>query len=353
MTEYCNIETIKYNKVTIVDIAAKLGTTAATVSNALSGKNNISREMREKIISAAEEMGYKTNVTARSLSHGDIRIAVVLSGTPSVISSMFTEGLKKAISSYSGARITCDIITYSNTDEKAGEALELVAGGGYDGLIISYPNIHEYKHKDIIEKINSLNIPVISLVDELSVFDTSANVKVDAKKGGRMAADLIGSSVSSGKVAVFTAVNPLQDIHRIYVDSFSSWIKQYGLTVSDIFYSSDILEYAYSRALDCFSQNDCPKAAFVTPYSAFNVCRAVRNLGLSGKIRIIGTDTIDENIECLKDGSLTALIYQRQDEQIRTAFLKLVNLVLSNSSPEYRNFLITPNIITKGRLDSI
>ena len=53
--------------VSIKDIANRCGVSAATVSKALNGHQDIGEETRERIRRAADEMGYMTNAAARAL----------------------------------------------------------------------------------------------------------------------------------------------------------------------------------------------------------------------------------------------------------------------------------------------
>lgn len=64
--------------VTIKDIAARLSLSVSTVSRALSGDNNISEDTRAKVLSAAEEMGYRPNAAAASLKTGHTRTIGVI-----------------------------------------------------------------------------------------------------------------------------------------------------------------------------------------------------------------------------------------------------------------------------------
>lgn len=52
------------------DIARQLGVSVATVSNALSGKGRVSRELGEVIRKKAEELGYIPSIAGRALSTG-------------------------------------------------------------------------------------------------------------------------------------------------------------------------------------------------------------------------------------------------------------------------------------------
>src|SRR5262245_14035982 len=55
---------------TIVDIARRVGMSAATVSNALTGRRPVDPETRERIQAAARELGYSPNLRARRLRTG-------------------------------------------------------------------------------------------------------------------------------------------------------------------------------------------------------------------------------------------------------------------------------------------
>jgi len=55
-------------KITIVEFAKKLGVSTATVSRAFSDKGRISPQTRNKIISQAQEYGYRANIHARNLT---------------------------------------------------------------------------------------------------------------------------------------------------------------------------------------------------------------------------------------------------------------------------------------------
>lgn len=56
--------------VTMKDIAEKLGISIVSVSKALTGKQGVSEELRDKIKKEADRMGYRYNVGARALKEG-------------------------------------------------------------------------------------------------------------------------------------------------------------------------------------------------------------------------------------------------------------------------------------------
>ena len=54
-------------KVTIVDIAKRLGLSSATVSNALTGERYVKKETIEKVKKLVKELDYKPNIITRAL----------------------------------------------------------------------------------------------------------------------------------------------------------------------------------------------------------------------------------------------------------------------------------------------
>ena len=56
--------------VTMKDIAEKLGISIVSVSKALTDKQGVSDELREKIKQEADKMGYRYNLGAKALKEG-------------------------------------------------------------------------------------------------------------------------------------------------------------------------------------------------------------------------------------------------------------------------------------------
>jgi len=66
--------------VKIQDVAELAGVSTASVSRVLSGKENVSDEMRQRVLAAAEELDYQPNLVARSLrSQRSATVALIVS----------------------------------------------------------------------------------------------------------------------------------------------------------------------------------------------------------------------------------------------------------------------------------
>ena len=64
-------------RVTVKDIASRMGISLSTVNKALTGKPGVSEERRAEVVAVAKEMGYVVNHMAQSLSRKPIHIGIV------------------------------------------------------------------------------------------------------------------------------------------------------------------------------------------------------------------------------------------------------------------------------------
>lgn len=97
---------------TIYDIAQKAGVSPATVSNAFNRPEQMKPETRERIMQAAEELGYQPNVSARALAGGqsqlvgllisDIRFPYAANVTRGIEDRLAEEGYIAVVSSTDG-----------------------------------------------------------------------------------------------------------------------------------------------------------------------------------------------------------------------------------------------------------
>ena len=71
---------MRKSKYTISDVAKQLGVSRATVSRALSNSPGVGAELRQKIIAFADEIGYRPNSLAKSLSTGRMNTVGLIYG---------------------------------------------------------------------------------------------------------------------------------------------------------------------------------------------------------------------------------------------------------------------------------
>lgn len=145
-------------RITQQDIADALGVSVVTVSNALSGKKGVSKELRQEIINKAEELGMDPGkYGAANREH--YTIGIYVSGWYiSVGTSFYWEMYQKTV--YAAARKHCfTMLEISDKFHEDPLPRLLQEGGKIDGLII-IGKIREDSLKKIVE---TAEVPIVLL----------------------------------------------------------------------------------------------------------------------------------------------------------------------------------------------
>ncbi|MCW0001406.1 LacI family transcriptional regulator [Pararhizobium sp. YC-54] len=115
-------------------IAATLGVSAATVSNALSGKGRVSAELAEKIRATAAELGYTPSLTGRALRTG--RTGVLGLVLPDIANPLFPQ-IAQAID-YAASNAGYGVLIADSRGDVATQtdAINRLIERGVDGIVI-------------------------------------------------------------------------------------------------------------------------------------------------------------------------------------------------------------------------
>lgn len=193
---------------TLIDIARETNTSVSTVSRVLAGgtvAQRISEETRARVIEAANRLGYKPNLLARSLRTRKSNTIALLApdiGNPfyASIGSLIEQNLYP--NGYS--LIVCNS---GETGEREAEYLEMLPRKGIDGLIIvpmadTHANLKKHLPADL---------PLVILDRPLEGID--ACVASDQEQGAKLLCDTL-SSVGVKKIGLFTGPESVSTHHR-------------------------------------------------------------------------------------------------------------------------------------------
>lgn len=135
--------------VTIFDVAEKAGVSHSTVSRVLNNKNNVNAETRERVLQTMTQLGYVSNVSARSLAGGSSRVVGLL------VDHLNTEymgeiirGIDEVLESHN-----YNLMLYTTHRQKTKEAayVNRLTHDFADGLILIVPR-NEQAYLDTLEQ---------------------------------------------------------------------------------------------------------------------------------------------------------------------------------------------------------
>lgn len=164
--------------VTIKDIARASGVSYATVSRTLNGRSGVDPQTRERVLSAAERLGYSPNLRARSLKTRQTRtIGLILPD----ISNPFFADIASAVNEVIYSEGYNSILCSTGWDAKIEEQqLSLLLDQRIDGIIFK-------PSAEIVDRYTDLPIAKVMISNAQ---DKRFNfVEIDNVKGGRIAAD--------------------------------------------------------------------------------------------------------------------------------------------------------------------
>ncbi|MHC1770563.1 MAG: LacI family DNA-binding transcriptional regulator [Flexilinea sp.] len=275
-------------KISMADVAKKIGVSRATVSYVLNDipNANISQETRIRIWEAVEELGYKSNAIARSLRSGKSDLIGFLtdniSDTPFIVDII--RGVQDAAIERNKTMFVMDAKNERETEEKLFHRMEQWQ---VEGIIYAVST-----HREII------------LTDD---FFVTPLVLVDCYSKSREISAVVPNEVQGGYTATYTLLEKGHtrigfingpegfpaSIGRL--EGYRKALDEYGISFdpSLIRVGDWWQESGFDATLDLLSMNNAPTAIFCgNDYMAMGAYDALKKLGktIPDQVAIIGFD---------------------------------------------------------------
>jgi LacI family transcriptional regulator len=167
-------QTVKFETVTIKDIAKALGLSTSTVSRALRGSYEISPETKKLVLEYAEKINYRPNPIALSLKERRSRsIGVVVTEIANNFFSQAINGIE-SIAYNRGYHVT--ISQTHESFERELVTIQHMASRSVDGLLVSLSN--ETTDLTHLKQLHDKGLPIVffdRITDEIKTHKVTAN----------------------------------------------------------------------------------------------------------------------------------------------------------------------------------
>jgi LacI family transcriptional regulator len=341
-----------YKPATLKDIAKMAGVSAVTVHKALNSKEGVGEETRKKILDIAGDLNYTVNVAASSLKKKAVQIAAVFRGRAIPRNFFFHkmwDGVERAERGLRDYHVRIKRIECVDTWESQDEILRGIArDGGVDGVILHCWD--ETRLDGAINLLHDNGVPVVTANSDAPNSKRIACVSAPNERVGSLAAELLGHIAPSGRYLVAGGTKPAENL-AANRRGFASYMRAFspGAPFTEIYnchkspgqFSDDL-----TRAI-----GEAPDVAgifAVTARDTYNVCEIVRELGVSNKVKIVGSDVFEEMKPFFEDGTLHASIWKDQQSQAERAVILLHQYLLGHPM---RVEPIRLGIIMKNNID--
>ena len=274
---------------TLADVAKLVGVSKSTASRALSGRGSVSFGTRERVTSAAEQLGFVPSSAAESLATGRSRnIAVV---TPFINRWFYAEVIDGVESALIGAGY--DLTLYRLTDEKdQRKALfdYFLVRKGVDAVIALTLFISD----DEVQKLRKLGKPIVGIGGEIPGIPTFS---IDDVATAKRATEYL-IQLGHTKLVHIGGDQERQldfEVHSNRLKGFRQALTEAGLSHSHDFFADDFdMAGGYRSAMKALGDSGSRPTAIVAGSDeiAIGSITAARELGLRipDNLSVIGID---------------------------------------------------------------
>ncbi|MGD1819619.1 MAG: LacI family DNA-binding transcriptional regulator [Pleomorphochaeta sp.] len=211
--------------ITLKDISEYCGVSNSTVSKALNGQKDISKETAQKVREAARKLGYLPNSAARSLkTNKTLNLGVLfVDKTSSGLRHEYFSGMLESIKSTAESKGYDITFISRNLGERKMSFYEHAKYRGCDGVVIASV---DFTNPDVIELVNS-EIPTITID---YVYNKCTSVLSDNLDGMKQIAEYIYSQ-GHKRIAIIHGENTSVTQKRLA--SFRNTCKKIGLELDE------------------------------------------------------------------------------------------------------------------------
>jgi LacI family transcriptional regulator len=317
---------------TIIDVARESGVSYSTVSRTLSGYEHVKASTREKVLRAAEKLGYVPNQQARSLAGGRSNLIGVL--VPALSNGYISEIVRGVDEELAKSNYNLILYTTHRHQGKESSYVATIINGGADGLLLVVPLIStSYLHA-----LRQQSFPYV-LIDQSDEMEQSPVVTATNWQGAYEATRYL---IELGHHRIgFVAGLPGLNSAAERLDGYLTALADHGIaSCPQLVVEGDFLETGgFQAAQRMMALPEIPTAIFASnDLSAFGVMEAIRQNGLRmpDDISVIGFDDIPQ--ASIGFPKLTT-VHQPLEQLGRQAVTMLLNL-LENPTPDSRRVVL-------------
>jgi len=280
----------KKRTVTIQDVAKKAKVSVSTVSRVLNGRVDVASNTQERILSVIENLGYTTNLAARSMrSHKKNLVGLIMPDIAYPFAIEVMKGVNRAI-----AESEFDLLVYTTGDvRKSGRAsheqkyVSLLTNSISDGVIIVAPVAGEF----------SMDAPIVS-IDPLASNPNYPAVHATNYQGALEAMDYL-MGLGHKRIGLISGRAELESSNRRLM-GYRAALETAGIPIDEtlIALGDYTTETGVSGARQLLALEKPPTAIFASnDQMAMGVFQLAEELGIRipEDLSVIGFDNITES----------------------------------------------------------
>lgn len=348
--------------ITLKDLATKTGYSLVSIHRALTGKSGVSDSTRNKILSAAQEMGYIPNIMASALKRKQLTIAIVFPETGNVGALYFNylwKGCKAFIEECAGYQVRFLEETFHLEPGSENESLPQLEvldrlyeqhAEDLDGLLV-VPMENTKATRQSLHRFTQKGIQIVLIDNDFPDINRLCCVAASDHNTGRLAAEMMCSMVQCDRGTILVAAGNRQSFsHQMNAAGFVDYVRTHspGLQVNCVYDTTRTpkAEVFYETMQD----SDVIAAYSVRARNTIPLCEACLLLEGERKLLVLGSDLFDRSAEMLRRGILKGIVYKNPYQKGYLGVKVLFEKLIRDISPRSDNISVPISIIMQSNL---
>ena len=336
--------------VTIQKIAELSGVSRGTVDRVLHGRPNVNPMIREKVVRAAEKLGYQPPVPPKS---ADCRQAAILipQWTDGYFNRQIVSGIRKALRYIADpAFILTEQPLRTMTMQELLRAMDEQIRSGVDGLIIRAENTPEVRAA--IEQAVQKGVTVITYDADVPHSGRLCHAGQDLVRAGAIAAGVMARLIRPPEHVLIVTGNLRMEAHKGRVDGFCRRLLELGFSEDAyrVIETNEMPELTGELVAQALQADSRLHAVYMACQPLSGCIAGIRKARRTTRPHIVCNDLTPTAKRYLREGTVDFVIGQSFSQESFHAVLAMYQVLLRGVKPKRELYYTNLRLITQEML---
>lgn len=336
--------------VTIQKIAELSGVSRGTVDRVLHGRPNVNPMIREKVVRAAEKLGYQPPVPPKS---ADCRQAAILipQWTDGYFNRQIVSGIRKALRYIADpAFVLTEQPLRTMTMQELLRAMDEQIRSGVDGLIIRAENTPEVRAA--IEQAVQKGVTVITYDADVPHSGRLCHAGQDLVRAGAIAAGVMARLIRPPEHVLIVTGNLRMEAHKGRVDGFCRRLLELGFSEDAyrVIETNEMPELTGELVAQALQADSRLHAVYMACQPLSGCIAGIRKVRRTTRPHIVCNDLTPTAKRYLREGTVDFVIGQSFSQESFHAVLAMYQMLLRGVKPKRELYYTDLGLITQEML---
>lgn len=336
--------------VTIQKIAELSGVSRGTVDRVLHGRPNVNPMIREKVVRAAEKLGYQSPVPPKS---ADCRQAAILipQWTDGHFNRQIVSGIRKALRYIADpAFILTEQPLRTMTMQELLRAMDEQIRSGVDGLIIRAENTPEVRAA--IEQAVQKGVTVITYDADVPHSGRLCHAGQDLVRASAIAAGVMARLIRPPEHVLIVTGNLRMEAHKGRVDGFCRRLLELGFSEDAyrVIETNEMPELTGELVAQALQADSRLHAVYMACQPLSSCIAGIRKARRTTRPHIVCNDLTPTAKRYLREGTVDFVIGQSFSQESFHAVLAMYQMLLRGVQPKRELYYTDLRLITQEML---